>query len=163
MRFGLYFALLVFGIAATLAAPENNVPDVSQIERELLKKLSSACEGRKPYSCTKLKLLTFTDKILQKYTIQISDDVVLTRSEDVPAIPAFVQSSPRDLEDAQDDDSKFWTLITGKARSFLQSRELRWKVIPETDLVISTGRDGGNVNFKLSVDTARAVETGENY
>ncbi|KAF4528612.1 hypothetical protein B566_EDAN009216 [Ephemera danica] len=159
MKFGLSFVLLLVAIAAVSATAENDVPEVSQLERNLMGKLSAACATHKPYACTKLKLLMYTDKIWQKSTIHITDDVVLTRNEDVSAVPAFMSYSPRDL-DSEDEDSSLLALIWGKARSFLQSRELHWKVLPETEFVVGAGRDSGKLNFKLAVDTSRAMESG---
>jgi len=95
------------------------------------------------------------NKLMKKASIEVTEDVVLTQNAE--AIPeVFVPTTPREIgaEDA-------FGLMAAKARNFVKSRELHWTVAPEADVVVSTDKDASNINVRLAVDSARAVESGE--
>ncbi|XP_059490965.1 uncharacterized protein LOC132205725 [Neocloeon triangulifer] len=144
-------AVVVLLAALAAAKPQNDVAET--FELEVLEKLNTACAQQKETSaCIKLKVIAYMNKLMKKASIEVTEDVVLTRNpEAVPEI--YELSSPRDIgsEDAL-------ALMATKVRNFVKSRELHWAIAPETDVVVSTDKNAEHINVRLA-DTGRSAET----
>lgn len=60
---------------------------------------------------------------------------------------------------ARSDDEALGYLITDKVWNFFRTRTLRYKMMPDADIVV-TPEARGNLNIGLSINTNRAIETG---
>ncbi|KAI4495715.1 hypothetical protein M0802_008338 [Mischocyttarus mexicanus] len=102
--------------------------DRAKYEEELLRKLNNKCSQNDISSCVMLKL-----------TGQATDDV-LTYEE---------------AGRSTDDETEVFHLVANKAYAFVKSRSIKWRVLPENDVVVSASEDeSGSLNLGLSIERA---------
>lgn len=131
--------------------------DRAKYEEEMLRKLNAKCSQNDISSCVMLKLVTYMNKLLKKASIELTDDIEIRKTSQVSEAVSF--SSAR----GNDEDSEFVELITSKIYSFVKSRSIKWRVLPEDDVVVSASEDDtGSLNLGLSVEHAgNSVQDGK--
>lgn len=137
---------------------------ISAIEDALLRKLNVKCNQKDVSSCVMLKFVTYMNRLLKKSSLEISDSFEITQTS--PVVEEEIKKEELEVDESRGytDESVFGQLISEKLWSFVKSRSLKWKALPETDVVLSTNSDEeGNVNMGVALRSARAVETGKNY
>ncbi|GAB1865656.1 Osiris 3 [Camponotus japonicus] len=124
--------------------------DRAKYEEELLRKLNSKCSQNDISSCVMLKLVTYMNKLLKKASIELTDDIEIRKtsqtSEDVITFEAGR---------SKDDETQFLDLIANKFYAFIKSRSIKWRILPEDDIVVSASEDEtGSLNLGLSIERA---------
>lgn len=166
------FILILFGLGVCLANPLEKKEKISVIEQqsvtltdrakyeeELLRKLNSKCSQNDISSCVMLKLVTYMNKLLKKASIELTDDIEIRKtsqtSEDVITFEAGR---------SKDDEIQILDLVANKVYTFIKSRSIKWRILPEDDIVVSASEDEtGSLNLGLSIERAdRPVQEG-NY
>ncbi|EZA55584.1 uncharacterized protein LOC105279056 [Ooceraea biroi] len=155
--------LVLCGLGACLANPLEKKDKISIIEQqsvvmtdrakyeeELLRKLNSKCSQNDMSSCVMLKLVTYMNKLLKKASIELTDDIEIRKtsqaSEDVITFEAGRST---------DDETQVLDLITNKVYAFVKSRSIKWRILPEDDIVVSASEDEtGSFNLGLSIERA---------
>lgn len=133
--------------------------DRAKYEEELLRKLNSKCSQNDISSCVMLKLVTYMNKLLKKASIELTDDIEIRKtsqtSEDVITFEAGR---------SKDDESQFLDLVANKFYAFVKSRSIKWRILPEDDIVVSASEDEtGSLNLGLSIERSdRPIQDG-NY
>ena len=161
-------------VAAALAGPVDKVDKISVVEQqmtttltdrakyeaELQRKLNVKCSQNDVSSCVMLKLVTYMDKLMKKASITLTDDVEIRKTSQ--ATEEVISLSGR--SGGQDDESEVFDLIASKAYSFIKSRSIKWRFLPEDDVVVSAKEDdSGSLNLGLSIERSdNAVQDG-NY
>ncbi|XP_012522910.1 uncharacterized protein LOC105828893 [Monomorium pharaonis] len=164
------FILLLFGIGICLANPLEKKEKISVVEQqsvkltdrakyeeELLRKLNSKCSQNDISSCVMLKLVTYMNKLLKKASIELTDDIEIRKtsqtSEDVITFEAGR---------SKDDELQILDLVANKVYAFIKSRSIKWRILPEDDIVVSASEDEtGSLNLGLSIERAdRPVQDG---
>lgn len=166
------FILILFGLGVCLANPLEKKEKISVVEQqsatltdrakyeeELLRKLNSKCSQNDISSCVMLKLVTYMNKLLKKASIELTDDIEIRKtsqtSEDVITFEAGRSN---------DDEIQVLDLVANKVYAFIKSRSIKWRILPEDDIVVSASEDEtGSFNLGLSIERAdRPVQDG-NY
>lgn len=166
------FILILFGLAVCLANPLEKKEKISIVEQqsvtltdrakyeeELLRKLNSKCSQNDISSCVMLKLVTYINKLLKKASIELTDDIEIRKtcqtSEDVITFEAGR---------SKDDEIQILDLVANKVYAFIKSRSIKWRILPEDDIVVSASEDEtGSLNLGLSIERAdRPIQNG-NY
>lgn len=165
------FILILFGLGVCLANPLEKkekisieqqsvmLTDRAKYEEELLRKLNSKCSQNDISSCVMLKLVTYMNKLLKKASIELTDDIEIRKtsqtSEDVITFEAGR---------SKDDEIQVLDLVANKVYAFIKSRSIKWRILPEDDIVVSASEDEtGSLNLGLSIERAdRSVQDG-NY
>lgn len=124
--------------------------DRAKYEEELLRKLNSKCSQNDISSCVMLKLVTYMNKLLKKASIELTDDIEIRKtsqtSEDVITFEAGR---------SKDDETQFLDLVANKFYAFIKSRSIKWRILPEDDIVVSASEDNtGSLNMGLSIERA---------
>ncbi|XP_012055510.1 PREDICTED: uncharacterized protein LOC105618591 [Atta cephalotes] len=164
------FILILFGLGVCLANPVEKKEKISVIEQqsvtltdrakyeeELLRKLNSKCSQNDISSCVMLKLVTYMNKLLKKASIELTDDIEIRKtsqtSEDVITFEAGR---------SKDDEIQVLDLVVNKIYTFIKSRSIKWRILPEDDIVVSASEDEtGSLNLGLSIERAdRSVQEG---
>ncbi|XP_018341445.1 PREDICTED: uncharacterized protein LOC108747999 [Trachymyrmex septentrionalis] len=164
------FILVLFGLGVCLANPLEKKEKISVIEQqsvtltdrvkyeeELLRKLNSKCSQNDISSCVMLKLVTYMNKLLKKASIELTDDIEIRKtsqtSEDVITFEAGR---------SKDDEVQVLDLVANKVYTFIKSRSIKWRILPEDDIVVSASEDEtGSLNLGLSIERAdRPVQEG---
>ncbi|KYQ59790.1 hypothetical protein ALC60_01175 [Trachymyrmex zeteki] len=164
------FILILFGLGVCLANPLEKKEKISVIEQqsvtltdrakyeeELLRKLNSKCSQNDISSCVMLKLVTYMNKLLKKASIELTDDIEIRKtsqtSEDVITFEAGR---------SKDDEIQILDLVANKVYTFIKSRSIKWRILPEDDIVVSASEDEtGSLNLGLSIERAdRPVQEG---
>ncbi|XP_012287505.1 uncharacterized protein LOC105703588 [Orussus abietinus] len=165
------FALVAFGfLGACLASPLEKIDkigvleqqsvtltDRAKYEEELLRKLNSKCSQNDISSCVMLKLVTYMNKLLKKASIELTDDIEIRKTSQVTEEVSFQTGR------SKDDDSEVLDLIVNKVYAFVKSRSVKWRILPEDDVVVSASEDEtGSLNLGLSIERAdsAAVQDG---
>lgn len=165
------FILILFGLTVCLANPLEKkekisveqqsvtLTDRAKYEEELLRKLNSKCSQNDISSCVMLKLVTYMNKLLKKASIELTDDIEIRKtsqtSEDVITFEAGR---------SKDDEIQILDLVANKVYAFIKSRSIKWRILPEDDIVVSASEDEtGSLNLGLSIERAdRPIQDG-NY
>lgn len=136
-----------------------NLTDRAKYEEELLRKLNAKCSQNDISSCVMLKLVTYMNRLLKKASIELTDDIEITKTSQVTEEASF--SAGR----SNDEDTEVLDLITNKIYSFVKSRSIKWRVLPEEDVVVSAAEDkSGSLNLGLSIQHAdNAVQGGKSH
>lgn len=135
---------------------------IGTIEDALLRKLNSKCNQKDISSCVMLKLVTYMNRLLKKSSLEISDSLEITQTSPVVEDEVKKQDLPVDESRGYTDESVFGEIIAEKLWSFVKSRSLKWKLLPEANVVLSTSSDDdGNINLGVALRSAKALETGE--
>ncbi|KYN12861.1 PREDICTED: uncharacterized protein LOC108767010 [Trachymyrmex cornetzi] len=164
------FILILFGLGVCLANPLEKKEKISVIEQqsvtltdrakyeeELLRKLNSKCSQNDISSCVMLKLVTYMNKLLKKASIELTDDIEIRKtsqtSEDVITFEAGR---------SKNDEIQVLDLVANKVYTFIKSRSIKWRILPEDDIVVSASEDGtSSLNLGLSIERAdRSVQQG---
>lgn len=164
--------MVLFGLAACLANPlekkdktsiieqQSVTPtDRAKYEEELLRKLNSKCSQNDISSCVMLKLVTYMNKLLKKASIELTDDIEIRKtsqeSEDVITFEAGR---------SKDDEIQVLDLVANKVYAFIKSRSIKWRILPEDDIVVSASEDEtGSLNLDLSIERADKPVQDGNY
>lgn len=170
MKAILVFALL--GLSACLANPLEKkekigvtepqsvtLTDRAKYEEELLRKLNSKCSQNDISSCVILKLVTYMNKLLKKASIELTDDIEIRKtsqtSEDVITFEAGR---------SKDDETQFLDLVANKIYAFVKSRSIKWRILPDDDIVVSASEDEtGSLNLGLSIEPSDKPTQDGNY
>lgn len=133
--------------------------DRAKYEEELLRKLNSKCSQNDISSCVMLKLVTYMNKLLKKASIELTDDIEIRKtsqtSEDVITFEAGR---------SKDDETQFLDLVASKFFAFIKSRSIKWRILPEDDIVVSASEDEtGSLNLDLSIERADKPIQDGNY
>lgn len=155
--------LVLLGLSMCLANPLEKVDKISVVEQqivtltdrakyeeEILRKLNSKCSQNDVSSCVMLKLVTYMNKLLKKASIELTDDIEIRKtsqaSEDVITFEAGR---------SKDDETQILDLIASKVYTFVKSRSIKWRILPENDIVVSASEDeNGSLNLGLSIERA---------
>ncbi|XP_014212869.1 uncharacterized protein LOC106642567 [Copidosoma floridanum] len=168
------FVLAACLLGVALASPVENLGDKVSVaeqqsattlterakyEEELLRKLNAKCSHNDISSCVMLKLVTYMNKLLKKASIELTDDIEIRKTSLATEEVVSFQSSGRS---GQDDESEFFDLIANKVYAFVKSRSIKWRFLPEDDVVVSAKEDeNGSLNLGLSIErTENAVQDG---
>ncbi|KAI4491558.1 hypothetical protein M0804_002950 [Polistes exclamans] len=131
--------------------------DRVKYEEELLRKLNNKCSQNDISSCVMLKLVTYMNKLLKKASIELTDDVEIRKTgqanEDIVTY---------EVGRSTDDETEVLNMVTNKAYAFVKSRSIKWRVLPENDVVVSASEDeSGSLNLGLTIERAdNAVQDG---
>lgn len=135
--------------------------DRAKYEEELLRKLNSKCSQNDISSCVMLKLVTYMNKLLKKASIELTDDIEIRKtsqtSEDVITFEAGR---------SKDDEMQVLDLVANKVYAFVKSRSIKWRILPEDDIVVSASEDdtAGSFNLGLSIERAdKPVQGGNDF
>lgn len=135
----------------------------SELEEALTQKLNKKCSQRDVSSCFMLKMVTYINRLIKKSNIEVFEGLHITQtvSESQVADETQVMDSPRSaVED--DDETQLSQLISNKLWTFVRTRSLRWSVLPDADVVMSTNPDEeGELNVGMSIRTGKAIEMGK--
>ncbi|KAH0557697.1 uncharacterized protein LOC123271879 [Cotesia glomerata] len=122
----------------------------AKYEEELMRKLNNKCSQNDISSCVMLKLVTYMNKLLKKASIELTDDIEIRKTSQ-----ATEEVITYEAGRSSDDDSEFMDLVTGKIYAFIKSRSIKWRVLPEDDVVVSASEDEtGSFNLGLSLERA---------
>jgi hypothetical protein len=135
--------------------------DRNKYEEELLNKLNVKCSQNDLCSCITFKLVTYMNKLLKKTSIELTDDIEIRKtsqvSEEVPNYQTIGRSS-------QDDETEVLDLIASKVYAFIKSRSIKWRFLPEDDVVVSAKEDAsGSLNLGLSIERSENAVQDGNY
>lgn len=99
------------------------------------------------------------NRLLKKSNIEVSEGIEITKSSSEMRYDDEIYERPR----ADTDEATAVTqLMTDKLWHFVRSRALRWNVMPEADIVLSTTPDKeGNFNLGLSLSPSKEIEKGK--
>ncbi|XP_014221842.1 uncharacterized protein LOC106649084 [Trichogramma pretiosum] len=137
----------------------------AKYEEELLRKLNVKCSQNDLSSCVMLKLVTYMNKLLKKASIELTDDIEIRKtSQATEEVVSFQSSTSQGSRSAAaaDDESEVFDLIASKVYAFVKSRSIKWKFLPEDDVVVSAKEDeNGSLNLGLSIEKSdNAVQDG---
>ncbi|GFG34590.1 hypothetical protein Cfor_07303 [Coptotermes formosanus] len=136
---------------------------ISDSEDALLQKLNNKCSQSDVSACVMLKLLTYMNRLLKKSNIEVFEGLHITQTASQEQVTEDSQpvENPRSTG-SEDEETQTSQLMANKLWTFVRTRSLRWSVLPDADVVMSTSPDkGGAVNFGMSLRTGKAVEKGE--
>lgn len=135
--------------------------DRAKYEEELLRKLNNKCSSNDLSSCVMLKLVTYMNKLLKKASIELTDDIEIRKTSQATEEVVSFQSSGRANPD---DDSEVFDLIASKVYAFVKSRSIKWRFLPEDDVVVSAKEDeSGSLNLGLSIERSENAVQDGNY
>jgi len=136
---------------------------ISDPEDVLLQKLNNKCSQSDVSSCVMLKLVTYMNRLLKKSNIEVFEDLHITQTASQEQVKEDSQhlENPRSTGD-EDEETQLSQLMANKLWTFVRTRSLRWSVLPDADLVLTTNPDeNGALNLRMSIRTGKAVEKGE--
>lgn len=136
---------------------------ISDPEDVLLQKLNNKCSESDVSSCVMLKLVSYMNRLLKKSNIEVFEGLHITQTASQEEVKEDSQrlENPRSTGD-EDEETQLSQLMANKLWTFVRTRSLRWSVLPDADLVLTTGHDGnGALNVGMSVRSGKAVEKGE--
>lgn len=145
--------VLVFScvLAAGWALPvdNNETTDDNQVsgkdEVGLMDKLNARCSKREQSACMMLKLVTYVNRLLKKSEIPITESLQVTQvSESSESLFATARES-------KSDEEQFGELIAEKFYNFAKTRALRWNVVDDAEIVLSTSPEKDGLGFDLSL------------
>lgn len=142
---------------------EANHQFISDPEDTLLQKLNNKCSQNDVSSCVMLKLVTYMNRLLKKSNIEVFEGLHITQtaSQEQVKEESVRLENPRSAGD-EDEETQLSQLMANKLWTFVRTRSLRWSVLPDADLVLTTSPDeNGALNLGMSVRTGKAVEKGE--
>ena len=136
--------------------------DYGKYEEEVLRKLNFKCSQNDFNSCGLLKVVTYINKLLKKASIELTDDIEIRKTSQTKE---EIVSFPGGRSVGQDDESDAFDLIASKVYAFVKSRSIKWRFLPEDDVVVSANEDeSGSLNLGLSIEKSdSAVQDGNNF
>ncbi|KAK1122751.1 hypothetical protein K0M31_009193 [Melipona bicolor] len=127
--------------------------DRAKYEEELLRKLNSKCSQNDISSCVMLKLVTYMNKLLKKASIELTDDIEIRKTSQASEEVITFEAGR-----SNDDESEVLDLVANKVYAFIKSRSIKWRILPEDDVVVSASEDeNGSLNLGLSIERADNV------
>ncbi|KAJ8969036.1 hypothetical protein NQ317_018055 [Molorchus minor] len=129
--------------------------DDPTLEESLMKKLNAKCSNRDISSCMMLKLVTYFNRLMKKSNIDMGDIEITQTSTETVSV-----DTSRSLNDIQkmSEEEQVSQFFVDKFYNFVRTRSLKWKVLDDTDVIVSGNSDkNGNLNFGFSL---RPSETG---
>lgn len=124
--------------------------DRAKYEEELLRKLNSKCSQNDMSSCVMLKLVTYMNKLLKKASIELTDDIEIRKTSQASEEVITFEAGR-----SNDDESEVLDLVANKVYAFIKSRSIKWRILPEDDVVVSASEDeNGSLNLGLSIERA---------
>ena len=127
--------------------------DRAKYEEELLRKLNSKCSQNDMSSCVMLKLVTYMNKLLKKASIKLTDDIEIRKTSQASEEVITFEAGR-----SKDDESEVLDLVANKVYAFVKSRSIKWRILPEDDVVVSASEDeNGSLNLGLSIERADNV------
>lgn len=124
--------------------------DRAKYEDELLRKLNAKCSQNDISSCVMLKLVTYMNKLLKKASIELTDDIEIRKTSQATEEVVTFEAGR-----SKDEESEALDLITKKFYAFVKSRSIKWRILPEDDVVVSASEDeSGSLNLGLSIERA---------
>lgn len=134
--------------------------DRTKYEEDVLRKLNLKCSQNDLSSCVFLKLVTYMNKLLKKASFELTDDIEIRKTSQATEEVVSFQSSGRAA--GQDEESEVFDLIASKVYAFVKSRSIKWRFLPEDDVVVSAKEDDtGSLNLGLSIERSEnAVQDG---
>ncbi|XP_015585616.1 uncharacterized protein LOC107263198 [Cephus cinctus] len=138
--------------------------DRAKYEEELLRKLNTKCSQNDVSSCVMLKLVTYMNKLLKKASIELTDDIEISQKteQSINENAAAGVSGPKAASGgfgagrSQDDDTEAFDLVASKLYAFVKSRNIKWRVFPEDDVVVSASEDeSGALNLGVSIEKTK--------
>ncbi|XP_066582132.1 uncharacterized protein [Prorops nasuta] len=127
--------------------------DRAKYEEELLRKLNNKCSQNDISSCVMLKLVTYMNKLLKKASIELTDDIEIRKTSQATEEVISFESGR-----SKDDESEVLDLVASKVYAFVKSRSIKWRILPEDDVVVSASEDeSGSLNLGLSIERADNV------
>lgn len=125
--------------------------DRAKYEEELVRKLNAKCSQNDISSCVMLKLVTYMNKLLKKASIELTDDIEIRKTSQATTEEVVTFEAGR----SKDEESEALDLIVNKVYSFVKSRSIKWRILPEDDVVVSASEDeNGSLNLGLSIERA---------
>lgn len=169
---GILLFLSISGVAMCLANPMEKldklntleqtsptVTDRAKYEEELLRKLNSNCSQNHLSSCVMLKLVTHMNKFLKKASIELTDDIEIRKTSQVAEEVVTFEAGR-----SKDDESEVLDLVASKVYAFIRSRSIKWRILPEDDVVVSASEDeNGSLNLSLSIERSDNPAQDGNY
>ncbi|XP_011314581.1 uncharacterized protein Osi3 [Fopius arisanus] len=158
--------LLVIGaVSAALASPLDKIEKIGVVEQqtvilterakheeELMRKLNNKCSQNDISSCVMLKLVTYMNKLMKKVSIELTDDIEIKKTSQATEEVVAYESGR-----SNDEDSEFMDLVSSKVLAFMKSRSIKWRVLPEDDVVVSASEDEtGSLNLGLSIERSES-------
>jgi hypothetical protein len=132
-------------------------------EDALLQKLNNKCSQSEVSSCVMLKLVTYMNRLLKKSNIEVFEGLEITQTASQEQVKEDSQrlENPRSTGD-EDEETQLSQLMANKLWTFVRTRSLRWSVLPDADLVLTTNPDeNGALNLGMSIRNGKAVEKGK--
>lgn len=136
---------------------------ISDPEDVLLQKLNNKCSQSDVSSCVLLKLVTYMNRLLKKSNIEVFESLRITQTASQEQVKEDSErlENPRSTRD-EDEETQLSQLMANKLWTFVRTRSLRWSVLPDADLVLTTSPDeNGALNLGMSLRTGKALEKGE--
>jgi len=136
---------------------------ISDPEDVLLQKLNNKCSQSDVSSCVLLKLVTYMNRLLKKSNIEVFEGLRITQTASQEQVKEDSErlENPRSTGD-EDEETQLSQLMANKLWTFVRTRSLRWSVLPDADLVLTTSPDeNGALNLGMSLRTGKALEKGE--
>ncbi|XP_076759458.1 uncharacterized protein LOC143428461 [Xylocopa sonorina] len=127
--------------------------DRAKYEEELLRKLNSKCTQNDLGSCVKLKVVNYINKLLKKPSIELTDDIEIRKNSQASEEVIMFEAGR-----SKDDEIEVLDLVANKVYAFVKSRSIKWRILPEDDVVVSASEDeNGSLNLGLSIERADNV------
>ncbi|XP_063988819.1 uncharacterized protein LOC135168498 [Diachasmimorpha longicaudata] len=154
-------ALVLCTVSASLGSPLEKIEKIGLVEQqtvtltdrakheeELMRKLNNKCSQNDISSCVMLKLVTYMNKLMKKVSIELTDDIEIKKTSQATEEVITYESGR-----SSDEDSEFLDLVSSKVFAFLKSRSIKWRILPEDDVVVSASEDEtGSLNLGLSIE-----------
>lgn len=135
------------------------ITDRAKYEEELLRKLNSKCSQNDISSCVMLKLVTYMNKLLKRASIELTDDIEIKKTSQTTEDVITFEAGR-----SKDDETQVLDLIANKIYAFVKSRNLKWRILPEDDIVVSASEDEtGSLNLGLSIQRSDKPLQDGNY
>nr|XP_050845011.1 uncharacterized protein LOC127061745 [Vespula vulgaris] len=155
--------LAIYALGMCLANPIEKLDKISVIEQqsvtmtdrakyeeELLRKLNNKCSQNDISSCVMLKLVTYMNKLLKKTSIELTDDIEIRKTSQ-----ATEEVITYEAGRSTDEETEVLNLVVNKVYAFVKSRSIKWRILPEDNVVVSASEDkNGSLNLGLSIERA---------
>lgn len=155
--------LSIYALGTCLANPIEKLDNISVIEQqsvtmtdrakyeeELLRKLNNKCSQNDISSCVMLKLVTYMNKLLKKASIELTDDIEIKKTSQ-----ATEEVITYEAGRSTDEETEVLNLVANKIYAFVKSRSIKWRILPEDNVVVSASEDkNGSFNLGLSIERA---------
>lgn len=147
-----------------ISSNDNTVHTINrhQLEEGFVRKLNVKCSQRDNHSCMMLKLIVYMNRLFKKSSIDINENLKVTQTRETTFADPISDGDDDEMlaRSMQNSDSEALGLIVGeKIWQFVRSRELRYRVADNADLIVTT-EPKGNLHLGLSISPLGAIEEG---